>query len=173
MKLILVLPAAGLLFSGAMSLDKMSRSPLVLPENPAVESAPKMWANCPVLYKGETFNLYFSLPHPQFLGVIDPDGHFFYVVFPDENSTGKLKPLVTSEQFATVNLLTINSSTFKADPYTWGVLENKPVFTKPGTYRFLLGDNLHTDDEDFLTIVKINYRHALRPAQAAVVFAGE
>ena len=135
MKLILVLPAAGLLFSGAMSLDKMSQSPLVLPEKTAVEPATRMWTNNAVLYKGETLKLHFTLPHPQFLGVIDPDGHFFYVVFPKENSAGKLKPFVSSERFEAMKTLKINTSKFKADPYTYGVMENKPVFTKSGKYR--------------------------------------
>jgi hypothetical protein len=164
MKLILVLPAAGLLFSGAMSLDKMSPSPLVLPEKIAIETAPRMmWTNNSALYKGETLRLHFRLPHPQYLGVIDPDGHFFYVVFPKENSAGKLKPFVSSERFEAMKTLKINTSKFKADPYTYGVLENKPVFTKSGRYRFLLGDNLHVDDASAVTILKVKYTHSARP----------
>jgi len=171
MKLILALPAAGLLFSGAMNLDKMSHSPLVLPEKPVVESAPKMWANCSALYKNELLQLHFSVPHPQFLGVIDPDGHFFYVVFPAENSVGQLKSFVDSERFESLNTLKIKTSTFKADPYTYDVLENKPVFTKSGAYRFLLGDNLHVDDENAVTVLKIKYHHHVRPRPNTAIAA--
>jgi hypothetical protein len=172
MKLILLLPTAGLLFSGAMSLDKMHQSPLVLAEKPAVESAaPKMWANRSVLYKNETLQLHFTVPHPQYLGVIDPDGRFFYVVFPEESSSGQLKPFVNSEKFETLKTLKIKTSSFKADPYTHGVLENKPVFTKSGTYRFLLGDNLHTDDESAVTILKVNYHHVVRPRPQTAIAA--
>ena len=163
MKLILVLPAAGLLFSGAMSLDKMSRSPVLLPEKTAVESTPRMWTKSTTLYKGETFRLHFSTPHPQYLGVIDPDGHFFYVVFPKESGAGNLKPFVSSERFESMKTLKIKTSNFKADPYTYGVLENKPVFTKSGAYRFVLGDDLHVDDASALTILNVRYKHSARP----------
>ena len=171
MKLILALPAAGLLFSGAMSLDKMSQSPLFLPEKTITETQPKMWANSSDLYKNETLQLHFTLPHPLFLGVIDPDGHFYYVVFPAENSAGKLKPFVSSERFENLKTLKIATSTFKADPYIYGVLENQPVFTKSGTYRFLLGDNLHVDDENTVTVLKIKYTHAARPRPAIAIAA--
>lgn len=163
MKLIHVLPAAGLLFSGAMSLDKMSYNPLLLPQKPALQSPPKMWANVKTLYKGETIRLHFTLPHPQYLGVIDPDGHFFYVVFPKESISGNLKPFVSSERFETMKTLKIKTSLFRADPYQYGVMENKPVFTKSGIYRFVLGDNLHVDDASAVTILKVKYTHSARP----------
>lgn len=171
MKLILALPAAGLLFSGAMSLDKMSQSPLALPEKAATETQPKMWANSSDLYKNETLQLHFSLPHPQFLGVIDPDGHFYYVVFPAENGVGELQPFVSSERFENLKTLKITTSTFKADPYIYGVLENQPVFTKSGTYRFLLGDNLHVDDESTITVLNVKYTHAARPRPTIAIAA--
>lgn len=172
MKLILAIPtAAGLLFSGSLSLNKMShlrpagQTALQTTSAVAVVSKPRMWADITTVYNGESLQLRFETPHDRYLGVIDPDGHFFYVVFPAEDCAGNLEPLVSSEQFAAMNVLAINTSTFKADPYTYGILENKPVFTKTGVYRFLLGDNLHTDDECFLTILKINYLHVPRPAQ--------
>lgn len=179
MKLILALPAASLLLSGALNLEK--RSPNHAPafsELPAAAAAvepaqKKMWAKTDLLYKGESLLLHFETPHAPYLGVIDPDGHFFYVVYPAENSMGKLRPLVPGARFAAMNTLRINAATLKADPYTWGFLENKRVFTKSGTYRFLLGDDLHTDDEDFVTVLKIRYRHVSRPVQVAVAFAGE
>jgi hypothetical protein len=158
-----MLPAVGLLFSGAMSLDKIPPKTLAAPQKTPVASVTQMWTDCPVLYKGETLHLHFTLPHPQFLGVIDPDGHFFYVVFPEENSVGQLKPFVSSDQFETLNTLKIKTTTFKADPYTYGIMENKKVFTKSGTYRFLLGDNLHVDDESAVTVLEVKYNHAARP----------
>lgn len=171
MKLILILPAAGLLFSGAMRPDKMPTKLPIQTQSLAVESAPAMWSDSPLLFKGEDLTLHFKTPHPQYLGVIDPDGHFFYVVFPKENSAGKLKPLLDSKLFETMKTLTISTEKFSADPYTYGVLENKPVFTKSGTYRFLLGDNLHVDDENALTILKVNYHHMVRPRPQTAIAA--
>ncbi len=39
--------------------------------------------------------------------------------------------------------------------------------TQPGSYRFVLGDNLHTDDEVFISVLKINYRHRIGPLPCA------
>ncbi len=175
MKLILVIPAAGLLFSGALSLNNVPNTNPSLrsasSDLPSAAGAPRMWSDTDKLYKGESFHLYFASPHAAYLGVIDPDGHFFYVVFPAGQSSGQLKPFVTSEQFATVDELLIQTTSFKADPYTDGVLENKRVFTKSGVYRFLLGDNLHTDDAQSIDVVKVRYRHKPRPEHRVVAYA--
>lgn len=171
MKLILAIPAAGLLLSGTLqSLQQSAKGPAsqpIAPNAPAstyMEAKPKMWTEKEYLYKGESFDLHFDLPHAQYLGVIDPDGKFFYVVFPAENAVGKLKPLVTSEQFVALRSLKINAQLFTADPYIYGVMENQPVFQKSGTYRFVLGEDLHTDDESSLVIVRIQYVHNKRPS---------
>jgi hypothetical protein len=170
MKLILAIPAAGLLFSGALSAVKHPSArlnPIASPTIAALEIAPAtMWASSDLLYKGESFDLHFSTPHAPLLGVIDPDGKFFYVVFPAENAIGKLQPMVSSERFVALNVLKINTLALKADPYIYGVMENRPVFTKSGVYRFVMGHDLHVDDESTISIVKINYRHQKRPAEA-------
>lgn len=172
MKLILAIPAAGLLLSSTLhSLQQPasnSASQPIAPNTPVLtqmEATPKMWAGKEYLYKGESFDLHFDLPHAGYLGVVDPDGKFFYLTFPAENAVGKLKPLVNSEQFVTLRSLRINTQQLKADPYIYGILENQPVFQKSGTYRFVLGEDLHTDDESSLVIVRIQYVHHKRPAQ--------
>ncbi len=167
MKFILVIPAVALLFFGLLGTNKTlplraSVSSLVT-ENALPESTNKMWADKSILYKGNSFQLYFEMPHSQYLGVVDPQGHFFYVVYPVESSEGNLTPLVSSQYFNLLSALTIQTSTFNADPYTYGVLENQPVFTQSGIYRFVLGDNLHIDDTDHLSVVEIQYTHAAPP----------
>ena len=171
MKLILAIPAAGLLLSGTLrSLQHSDASALSSqPIAPAastteVKAKPKMWTEKEYLYKGESFDLHFDLPHARYLGMVDPDGKFFYVVFPAESAVGKLTPLVTSEQFVSMRSLKINTQNFKADPYIYGVLENQPVFNKSGTYRVVLGEDLHTDDESSLTVIRIQYVNAKRPS---------
>jgi len=172
MKLILAIPAAGLLLSGTLqSLQQSAKGPASqpmltsTPEPTYMEAKPKMWTEKEYLYKGETIDLHFEMPHARYLGVVNPDGKFFYVVFPAENAVGNLKPYVTSEQFVHLKSLKINPQTFKADPYIYGIMENQPVFQKSGTYRFVLGENLHTHDESSVAIVHIQYIHAKRPAE--------
>ena len=65
-----------------------------------------MWVEKSPLYQGETLELRFQAPNAPYLGVIDPTGHFFYIVFPAELSAGKLKPLVESRQFERLSTLT-------------------------------------------------------------------
>jgi len=166
MKLILAVPAVSLLFTGAVSLNRLSPYAAFLPtpEKPALTAAPKMWAQTAAVYKGEKFDLSFETPHPVYLGAIDPNGKFFYVVFPTEPGQGKLTPLVDGTQFARQKSLTIHTATLKADPYIYGILENQPVFTKSGTYSFVLGDKLHTDDQSSVSIVKVVYHDTKRPS---------
>ena len=173
MKLILAVPAVGLLFSGAIGMNRLSHNhPTVLPaptpEVPTVTATtPKMWAQTAPIHKGETFDLSFETPHAAYLGVIDPSGKFFYVIFPAEDGQGNLKPLVDGLQFTNQPSITINTATLKADPYTYGVTENQPVFTKSGTYRFILGETLHTDDETSVSIVRVVYNDWKRPSAPA------
>ncbi len=159
MKLILALPVAGLIFSGLTFLPKTELSTPALSEpSPVVSTGPALWVNKSECYRNELIELHFSLPHPTTMGVMDPDGHFFYLVFPRENAMGKLTPLVTSEAFEQMETLLINPATLKADPYTYGVMENQPVFTQKGVYCFIFGENLHADDESALNIVRVHYR---------------
>ncbi len=125
--------------------------------------APKIWTDATVIYKGDSFSLHFRTPNAPYLGVVDPKGRFFYIVFPQESALGDLKPLVDSKHFAQMQTLKIGTA-LKADPYTYGVYENQPVFTCSGTYTFLLGENLHIDDPAFLSKVTIQYIHKPRPA---------
>ena len=165
MKLILALPAVGLLFSGLTNIPKPVSAPFLTAKAP---DAPEMWVEKADVYRDEAIQLHFSLPHGSNMGVIDPDGKFFYVVFPESCSAGNLRPLVDSEIFSRMNSLTIYPSELKADPYTYGVMENKPVFTKSGVYRFIVGDNLHVDEEQSLNIVHIRYKHRKNPAAKLV-----
>ena len=170
MKLILAVPAVGLLFTGAISLNRLSLPATATLPTPKLETAavvttaPRMWAQTAPVYKGEKFDLSFETPHPMYLGAIDPDGNFFYVIFPVEPGQGKLKPLTDGVQFAKQTSLTINTAMLKADPYVYGILENQPVFTKSGTYRFILGETLHTDDEASVCIVRVVYNDTKRPS---------
>lgn len=161
MKLILFLPAAGLLLSS--SVGPQSHPGSLFAQSNIADPSPKIWVENEHVYLGETIHLRFSTPHPQFLGVVDPDGKFFYVVFPSAQSVGNLTPLVDSKTFVLLPKLEIPTSGLKADPYRHGVMDNQPVFTKSGAYSFILGDNLHTDDPSALYRVKVRYTNTARP----------
>jgi hypothetical protein len=171
MKLILAIPAAGLICSGALSFSKTGGAlPSSQPATPqpatTTVAARPMRLSTDLVYKGESFELRFDAPNPSYLGVIDPDGKFFYVVFPTGDAIGNLQPLVDSKAFTGMKSLKINTAVLKADPYTYGVYDNQPVFTKSGTYRFVLGDNLNVDNDESVCVVKLRYKHIARPGVA-------
>lgn len=168
------IPAITLLVAGAWNLHRSQEAvassrtdvPVVALDAPVEQKGPKMWANCVTLYKGETLELHFAAPNAPNLGVVDPSGHFFYVVFPVEAAIGQLKPLVDSERFTNMHALKINTRTFKADPYVYGVYQNQAVFTQSGIYTFILGENLHIDDPEFIDKVTVRYVNSRRPGNA-------
>lgn len=130
---------------------------------PPPEKTPRMRVSATTLYKNESFDLRFAAPNAPCLGVVDPAGHFFYLVFPAETTVGELKPLVDSKTFSSLGTLTIHTGTLKADPYIYGVYENQRVFTQSGTYTFILGANLHVDDPMLVEKVTIRYVNKPRP----------
>ncbi len=130
------------------------------PTRPGKPSA--MWSDRKQLFRGDVLTLHFKVPHAACLGVINPDGKFFYVVFPEASASGNLLPYVPSEQFPSIASLKIKTTSFTADPYTYGVEENQPVFTKSGRYRFVLADNLHVHDENSVHTLDVEYHHTLR-----------
>ncbi|MCC7244466.1 MAG: hypothetical protein IT269_02210 [Saprospiraceae bacterium] len=151
-----------LLFSASLLLIPLPQSDT--PVNSSTKNDdPKMWTTADIVYRGEVLNLQFGAPHASRLGVIDPDGHFYYIIYPGDCAADGLKPFLSSEAFAWYTSVKINTTDFQADPYTYGVTQNQTVFTKTGTYRFLLGDNLHTDDEHSVTILNVQYYHTPRP----------
>lgn len=173
--LLLSLSTATIFLMASLNLNRLPGSAALadrLPNSPIrpipkfQNSIKKFWLEAsPVFYRNETIDLHFAAPNAPFLGVVDPSGHFFYLVYPIESATGGLKPVVESDLFIEMTSLKINTRSFKADPYQYGVSTNQPVFTKSGKYTFILGENLHVDNPDELAQVVVEYIHASRPAQ--------
>jgi hypothetical protein len=164
MKVILAIPAAGLLLSSALLPNSVSDHQGGMPgPAPMEEKTQAIWAESASCHLNENIVLRFSTPHPSYLGVVTPEGKFFYVVFPTSDAVGLLTPLVDSEKFVKMDRLVVTPATLKADPYIYGVTENQPVFTKSGHYTFIMGDNLHIDDPTALFKVKIDYKHVAKP----------
>lgn len=132
----------------------------------AYPNNPKIWVCSTTFYANETLILHFKPPNAPFLGVIDPQGHFFYLVFPAESAVGSLKPFVGSACFENLRALELNTESLQADPYTYGVYANQYVFTVSGAYTFIMGENLHVDNPGLLSKVVVNYIHRPRKHQS-------
>jgi hypothetical protein len=135
-------------------------------KTPSEKKQPGMWASTSAVYLGETFTLNFKTPHAQYLGVTDPAGHFFYVIFPKAYASEGLQPLISGEDFIGRKQIVFDPQTLRADPYTYGVTENQKVFTRNGNYTFVLGENLHVDDPALVQKITIQYHSSKRPVNA-------
>ncbi len=172
MKLAFLLPVLGLIAAGAVHFNitgSNTESNLTPNNTPVTEpaevvAAQRIHTSTPTVYQGEMVRLELEAPNPAFLGVIDPDGKFFYVVYDEKEAPAGLQPFVNSDDFVYMRQMHINTGKFKADPYTYGVEENQPVFTKSGMYTFIMGDNLHVDDPGLVFKTTITYRHVPRTA---------
>lgn len=171
MKTLLLLPMLGIAIAGSFyhhDLTQPAPHSVLLSTSaaskPTTTHLPQIWSSANQVYKGENLVLYFRTPNPPYLGVLTPNGRFFYVVFPNETAVGQLRPFVESTQFRSTEQMNINLTTFKADPYTDGVYTNQLVFTKSGKYKFIMGDNLHTDDPTAVVSLEIDYHHQKRPS---------
>ena len=167
MKAIALLGVCGMAMAGAFR--SVNHSNPVLPPIPAPLAVHSlhMWTYSDTLYEGEVLDLHFNTPHAAYLGVVNPSGNFFYVIYPRETASGNLQPLMDGMAFTGCGRLRVNTQALKADPYVYGVYENKPVFTKSGRYRILMGDNLHIDDPALLHKIEVVYIHKPKPAGGA------
>lgn len=171
-----IIPIVALCMAGALNMSRLPAVPVSVKTDTVVHTgipvkihASKMWTDNATLHLGETLILHFSTPNDPYLGVIDPLGHFFYLVYPADANDGALQPFADSETFASIQTLFLNTTTLEADPYTYGVYTNQPVFTVSGDYTFILGENLHVDEPGLLHPVVIHYLH--RPNESHAVAA--
>lgn len=99
------------------------------------------------LYSGDTLVIHFKTPHQGELGINDPDGNFFFVVYEfSMDSANRVFPFMRSDTFKNVSLFHFITDKDKADPWNKAFDENQPVFTKTGSYTITLSETLDTDD---------------------------
>jgi hypothetical protein len=118
-----------------------------------------MWMIGKDYYEGDTILINFAKEHPAELGIKNPDGDFFYLVYHPEIPTIKNgKPVYSFKEFKTVETLKMDPSIFKANPHDLQFNGNIRVFVKPGEYELFLGDNLSTDDGTPKEKLKIQFK---------------
>jgi hypothetical protein len=88
--------------------------------------------------------LRFDGPHGRELGVRTPDGRFLFIAFEQENP--KVIPPVPSARFTAMQSLKLDvPKAVGVDSIDTGKAER--IFTVPGSYRFVVADNLETEDD--------------------------
>ncbi len=111
-------------------------------------------------HQDDTIRLNLSTTHPDELGLVDPDGNFFYLVYgPQVETITNGKPIMTVAQFRPITFIEIVPSTFKANPHNVRYSGNIKPFTQSGEYTFMISQNLSTDAMGAAETLKFLYMH--------------
>jgi hypothetical protein len=117
------------------------------------------------LHRGETLTVRLPLPHGEDLAVLDPDGRLFYVAV-YQDGAGKrpgLEPAVDRVAFRRMDRLITSSTTAEGAPQQGSGGGRKPIFTRSGPYRIVLGDNLGTPYAAIEAECQVRYLDTERP----------
>jgi hypothetical protein len=129
-----------LLFASAVTLAQQG-GVRAKPQHP--RSAPVQFRCGPnVVSSADTLTLTFSSPHGPELGVRTPDQQFLFIAFVQE--TPQSVPPVRGEVFAKMRSLKLSVKGATGLDHI-GSSEPRAIFSVPGTYRFILADNLETE----------------------------
>lgn len=96
--------------------------------------------------KGLSITLTFKVPHPAELAVVRPDKEFFFIA--QRHLGGQPTRTISSELFAGVESIKINTRSFQAQPWRADAKGYERVFTTPGKYVFVMANELESDDAD-------------------------
>lgn len=91
-----------------------------------------------------------GLPHPRRLAVRMPRGHTVVLVSDSARYSSCIGSLMSEGEFSERTMVELPRSTFRAKLCDAHATEEVVVFAVPGSYEFLLGDNLA--EEDWLPI---------------------
>lgn len=107
------------------------------------------------LVSGDTLRIRVAVPHGGDLAVIDPQGRFFFISFWDADHPEK--SIFDWQELKIRPSIELNTTKIKG--YPENTLDSpQRVFTKPGRYRILLGENLETENtEDTVDACEVDY----------------
>ena len=92
-----------------------------------------------------TLVLRFGAGHPDELGILGPDGTWFFLVYRDDGIHPGLRPLVSKSVFARQQELTLRTATAEGSPWVDRRNRNERILVKPGRYRVVVMAALKSD----------------------------
>ncbi len=136
---VVVLMLVGPVTSGQTIKAAQSRGDTNAQMQPRLRCEPR------TLRPGQTLTLHLPMPHGRELGVAAP-GRFLFIAFRPEQGTYRKKPPIPSTRFLEMYSVRLPVSSavginLPADTAP------EPIFTSPGTYQFIVSDNLETEDD--------------------------
>jgi hypothetical protein len=121
-------------------------------------SNPRLNCTPSVMTPGKTLTLRMPVPHGGELGVRTPQGRFLFIAYQFDEQANPIRPPVPSADFIRMNSIELSSSMARGVDLSQRS-PAEPVFTTPGRYRFILSDNLETEDDAHANLIcDVRYR---------------
>jgi hypothetical protein len=99
-----------------------------------------------VISPGKTLTLKLSMPHGRELGVWTPHDRFLFIAYDLDEQDNPVQPPIPAGDFVQRHSLEVSTLSAKGVDL---IKQSSPelIFNEPGTYRFIVSDNLETDDD--------------------------
>ena len=89
--------------------------------------------------------------------VIGPSGQYFFLTFIPSSDTDPIKPVLPYMVFSTVNSLDFKLGSMKGWVQENGDTKLAPIFTRSGSYKFVISRDLERDDPEFLGWCRVEF----------------
>ena len=112
-------------------------------------AAPRFRCTPAVLGPGEMLNIQMPIPHGRELGVWTADDRFLFIAYDSDEPVNPVPAPVAAASFVSMTSLElpVSAATGVELSYSHGKAGPETIFTKFGTYRFIVSDNLETEDD--------------------------
>jgi len=110
-----------------------------LAENPRMRCEPQ------TIKARQTLTVHMPMPHGGELGVWTPENKFFFIAFEPEQD---IKPPIPMAKFKNLRMLKINTASAVGLESISRNAVPEHIFTVSGKYRFIVSNNLETEDEE-------------------------
>lgn len=116
----------------------------------AAFSNPRMRCEPQTARVGQTIVLHMPLPHGGQLGVWAPSKTFFFIAFTPEEG---VRPPIPTSRFKRLRTLQLDTASARGLEAISRDAVPERIFRVPGQYRFIVSQNLETDDEAGVNLV--------------------
>ena len=128
-----------LTLAGLVMAAGMARQAFAGAQPPALRCTPA------TVHAGQVLTLHLAASHGKELGVRTPAGRFLFLAYQPEG-TGSVSPPIASSRFVRLTTVKLPTSSAVGVSLSSGS-QPELLFTSSGTYRFVVSENLETEDE--------------------------
>jgi hypothetical protein len=121
-------------------------------------SNPRMRCTPSIIEQGNTLTLQMPTSHGGELGVWTPKHRFLFIAYEFDAQANPIQPPIPSAEFLKVRSIALSPLSAKGVDLS-GRTPQEPLFTAAGMYRFIVSDNLETEDDTHENLIcDVRYR---------------